>query len=89
MHYSFTDNRGACSPFIMVCSSFTVVCSPFIMESIPYPQHQIIRVFELAQLVSYMQKQMARDVSLESQNLIETVRIIPTAYQVSTNSGID
>lgn len=59
------------------------------MESIAKAQHQIIGIFKLAQLVSYMQKQMARDVSFESENLVEALRIISTTYQVSPKSGID
>ena len=59
------------------------------MESIAKTQHQIIGIFKLAQLVSYMQKQMARDVSFESENLVEALRIISTTYQVSPKSGID
>ena len=46
------------------------------MESISKPQHQIVGVFKLAQLVSYVQKQMTCDVSLESQNLIEPFHIV-------------
>lgn len=42
------------------------VRSPLIVESISYSQHQIIGIFELAQLVAHMQEQMTCDIGLES-----------------------
>ena len=59
------------------------------MESISKPQHQIVWVFKLAQLVSYVQKQMTCDVSLESQNLIEPFHIVTAVYQIPTDADID
>ena len=59
------------------------------MESISKPQHQIVGVFKLAQLVSYVQKQMTCDVSLESQNLIEPFHIVTAVYQIPTDADID
>ena len=46
-------------------------------------------VFKLAQLVSYVQKQMTCDVSLESQNLIEPFHIVTAVYQIPTDADID
>ena len=58
------------------------------MESISKPQHQIVGVFKLAQLVSYVQKQMTCDVSLESQNLIEPFHIVTAVYQIPTDADM-
>lgn len=59
------------------------------MKSISKPQHQIVGVFKLAQLIPYMQKQMACNVSLESQNLVEPFHITTAVYQVPTDTDID
>ena len=59
------------------------------MKSISKPQHQIVGVFKLAQLIPYMQKQMACNVSLESQNLVEPFHITTAVYQVPTDADID
>ncbi len=59
------------------------------MKSISKPQHQIVGVFKLAQLIPYMQKQMACNVSLESQNLVEPFHITTAVYQIPTDTDID
>ena len=66
-----------------------IILSSFVMKSISKPQHQVIRIFKFAQLISHMQKQMSGDLGFESQNLVKPFCIIPTAYQISPNTCID
>ncbi len=47
----------------------------FIVEPVPYPQHEVVGVFKFAQLVSYVQEQVAGDGGFQRQDLIHPLGI--------------
>ncbi len=61
----------------------------FIVEPVADSQHQVVGVFELAQLVSHVQEQVAGDGGLQGQDLVHPLRVGTFVIDVVANAQVD